>query len=73
LRETVVSPPTVVTPLIFVFAAIPATLATTSCPIRAFELLSKIKEPAPFDACVYSLAKYLVSAPLIDCTAGAKF
>ena len=30
LRETVVKPPVVVTPLIFVFAAIPATLATTS-------------------------------------------
>ena len=73
LRETVVNPPTVTTPLILVFAWIPAVSATTAWPIKAFWLLKKISELAPFDAWVWSLAKYLVSAPLTDCTAGAKF
>ena len=38
LRETVVNPPTVTTPLILVFAWIPAVSATTAWPIKAFWL-----------------------------------
>ena len=50
LIATVVNPPTVETPVIFVFAAIPAVSLTTVCPIKAFELVVKISALAPIDA-----------------------
>ena len=62
----VVNPAAVTTPVIFVFAAIPAIPCLTSCPIRTSEFVENCIWLEPALHCAFNLAKYLVSAPLID-------
>ena len=69
--ETVVVPPVVNTPFIFVFSWIPEISETTSWPIKAFWFVKNINWEEPLFAWVNNFAKYLVSAPFTDCTTGA--
>ena len=69
----VVNPAAVTTPVILVLDCIPAIPCNTSWPIRTSEFVVKIIDDDPWLHCAASLAKYLVSAPLTDWTANAKF